>query len=85
MPRLLDKAATFRGSAGRENGNETEFINRSTACGSAHGVRHIFTQPDRPMQSGSIKSFKGQFRDERLNEKRFLSFPQSRQCIAEWG
>jgi putative transposase len=40
-------------------------------------------QPGRPMQNGYVESFNGTFRDECLNEQRFQSLPQVRDCIAE--
>jgi putative transposase len=65
--------------------NGPEFTSRAfMAWASAHGVRHILTQPGRPMQNGYIENFNGKFRDECLNEQWFLSLPQARQCSAEW-
>jgi putative transposase len=86
VTRLLDQAATFRGyPLAVRTDNGPEFTSRAfMAWASAHGVRHILTQPGRPMQNGYIESFNGKFRDECLNEQWFLSLPQARQCIAEW-
>jgi putative transposase len=85
VTRLLDQAATFRGyPLAVRTDNGPEFTSRAfMAWASAHGVRHILTQPGRPMQNGYIESFNGKFRDECLNEQWFLSLPQARQCIAQ--
>ncbi len=37
----------------------------------AHGIRHILSQPERPLQNDHIESFNGKFRDECLNEHGF--------------
>ena len=86
VTRLLDQAATFRGyPLAVRTDNGPEFTSRAfMAWATAHGVRHILTQPGRPMQNGYIESFNGKFRDECLNEQWFQSLPQARDCIAEW-
>lgn len=86
VTRLLDQAATFRGyPLAVRTDNGPEFTSRAfMAWATAHGVRHILTQPGRVMQNGYIESFNGKFRDECLNEQWFLSLPQTRQCIADW-
>ena len=83
VTRLLDQAATFRGyPLAVRTDNGPEFTSRAfMAWATAHGVRHILTQPGRPMRNGYIESFNGKFRDECLNEQWFLSLPQARQCI----
>ena len=65
--------------------NGPKFTNRAfLAWTTLHGIRHILIQPGRPMQNGYIESFNGKIRDESLNEQRFQSLPEDRNCIAEW-
>jgi len=86
VTRLLDRAAIFRGyPAAVRTDNGPEFTCRAfIAWAQAHGVRHILTQPGRPMQNGYIESFNGKFRDECLNEHWFQTLPQARSEISIW-
>ena len=86
VTRLLDQAATFRGyPLAVRTDNGPEFTSRAfMAWATAHGVRHILTQPGRPMQNGYIESFNGKFRDECLNEQWFDSLSQARSTISTW-
>jgi putative transposase len=36
------------------------------------------------MQIGYIEGFDGKFREEQLNEQKFQSLSQARDCIAKW-
>ncbi|PUE56508.1 hypothetical protein B9Z44_14800 [Limnohabitans curvus] len=61
VTRLLDQAAIFRGyPLAVRTDNGPEFASQAfMAWATAHGVRHILTQPGRPMQNGYIESFNG--------------------------
>lgn len=86
VTRTLDQAARFRGypDAVRTD-NGPEFTSRAfIAWAQAKGIRHILTQPGRPMQNGYIESFNGKFRDECLNEHYFESLAEAREIIAAW-
>lgn len=87
VTRLLDQAATFRGyPLAVRTDNGPEFTSQAfVALASAHGVRHILTQPGRPMQNGYIESFNGKFRDECLNEQWFLSLPKPGSALLNGG
>jgi putative transposase len=43
-----------------------------------------FIRPGKPVENAYIESFNGKFRDECLNENRFLSLQQARQIIETW-
>lgn len=43
-----------------------------------------FIRPGKPVENAYIESFNGKFRDECLNENRFLSLRQARQIIETW-
>lgn len=42
-----------------------------------HKIRHLLSEPERPMQNGYIESFNGKYRDECLNEHWFTSLARS--------
>ena len=86
VTRLLDQAATFRGyPAAIRTDNGPEFTSRAfMGWAHTHGIRHILTQPGKPMQNGYIESFNGKFRDECLNEQWFETLHQARYAIASW-
>lgn len=86
VTRLLDQAARFRGyPAAIRTDNGPEFTSRAfMAWTLAKGIRHILTQPGRPMQNGYVESFNGKFRDECLNEHYFDSLAEARRIIAAW-
>jgi len=85
VTRLLDKAAIFRGyPLAVRTHNGPDFASRIfLAWASANGVRHILTQPGRPMQNGYIESFQGKFWDVCLNEQWLLNLRQTRQFVAK--
>ncbi len=86
VTRLLDQAAIFRGyPCAVRTDNGPEFTSRAfMGWAQTHGIRHLLTQPGRPMQNGYIESFNGKFRDECLNEHWFETLPQARAAIAAW-
>jgi len=47
-------------------------------------IRLNFIRPGKPVENAYIESFNGKFRDECLNENRFLSLQQARQIIETW-
>jgi len=47
-------------------------------------VRLNFIRPGKPVENAYIESFNGKFRDECLNENRFVSLQQTRQIIETW-
>jgi len=57
---------------------------KTCAWAQIKGIRHILTQPGRPMQNGYVESFNGKFRDECLNEHYFDSLAEARLLIASW-
>ena len=44
----------------------------------------MLIQPVKPTQNACIESFNGRFRDECLNEHRFVTLEQAKAQIAEW-
>ena len=80
---LLDRAAIFRGyPLAVRTDNGPEFTSRALMVWAhSHGIKHILTQPGRPMQNGYIESFNGKFRDECLNEQWFETLHQARSAI----
>jgi putative transposase len=46
-----------------------------------HSVHINFIQPGKPTQNCFVESFNGRFRDECLNEHRFLSMRHAREII----
>jgi putative transposase len=86
VTRMLDRAAIFRGypKAVRTD-NGPEFTSRAfMGWAQSHGIRHLLTEPGKPMQNGYIESFNGKFRDECLNEHWFETLSQAKAAIAAW-
>jgi putative transposase len=79
--RVLDQIARFRGyPRAVRTDNGPEFASRAfIAWTQRHGIRHLLTEPGRPMQNGHIESFNGKFRDECLNAHWFTSLEQAAQ------
>lgn len=48
------------------------------------GVVLNFIRPGKPVENAYIESFNGRFRDECLNEHRFLTLAQTREIIERW-
>jgi len=48
------------------------------------GVQLSFIRPGKPNENAYIESFNGKFRDECLNEHRFISLAQAREIIEAW-
>ena len=47
-------------------------------------VRLAFIEPGKPQQNAFVESFNGRFRDERLNEHRFLDLKDARKTTEAW-
>jgi putative transposase len=50
----------------------------------AHAVQLSFIRPGKPNENAYIESFNGKFRDECLNEHRFVTMAQARRIIEAW-
>jgi putative transposase len=63
--------------------NGPEFTSKAfMTWGQTHDIRHILTQPGRPMQNVYIESFNGEFHDEHLNESWFETLHLTRTSVA---
>ena len=47
-------------------------------------VKLDFIRPGKPVENAYVESFNGRFRDECLNERRFLSMTHAREVIERW-
>lgn len=67
--------------------NGPEFISKETDLWAyAHGVVLDFSRPGKPTDNACIESFTSRFRQECLNEHRFLSLGDAKEEIeARWG
>lgn len=83
---VIKKLADLRGlplSITTDNGPEfTEKILDEWAY--TRGVYINFIAPGKPTENCFVESFNGRFRDECLNEHRFLSMPHAREVIENW-
>jgi putative transposase len=86
LPLLLNRLAIFRGYSIEiltDNGIESTLVSMIIFCDEKH-VKHIFTDPGRPMQNGCTESFNGKLRDGCLNQHWFKTIAKAREIIQAW-
>jgi len=65
--------------------NGTEFTSRHfDAWAWSKGIRLDFIRPGRPVENGTIESFNGRLRDERLSQHWFRSLDEARQILDDF-
>lgn len=86
VEQVLNRIAMFRGYPDEiltDNGPEFT-SNAMNAWSYDHKVKHIFIDPGKPMQNGTVESLNGKLRTECLNQHWFKHLTEAQQIIEEW-
>ena len=86
VTRALDRAMDLRGKvAAIRSDNGSEFAgNVMDGWAFSRGIKLDFIRPGKPNDNAFVESFNGKFRDECLNENRFLTLIEAQTIIEAW-
>jgi putative transposase len=86
VTQVLDRIIELRGKvAAIRSDNGSEFAgNVMDAWAYGNGIKLDFIRPGKPNDNAFVESFNGKFRDECLNENRFLTLIEAQTIIEAW-